>query len=111
MDPIQQKHFRNKLTSLRSELNDLEEDLKETSKPVVLDQSRVGRLSRMDAMQGQQMAMAAGRRRQTQLLKIEAALKRLDADEYGYCAVCDEEIDVRRLDFDPTSMKCIGCAE
>jgi DnaK suppressor protein len=111
MNQDQLEQFRKKLVRLRSELQDLEEAFRETSKPVELDQSRVGRLSRMDAMQGQQMAMEAGRRRQHQLLKIEAAFRRIESCEYGYCLDCDEEIDIRRLEFDPTNTRCIGCAE
>ena len=105
------EQFRQKLIQLRSELRDQEEAFRETSKPVELDQSRMGRLTRMDAMQGQQMAMEAGRRRQKQLLKIESAFRRIESGEYGYCLVCDEEIDVRRLEFDPTNTRCIDCAE
>jgi len=44
---------------------------------VELDQSKVGRLSRMDAMQVQAMAQAAVRRRDQQLQRIELALQKL----------------------------------
>ncbi|MBT7892050.1 MAG: TraR/DksA family transcriptional regulator, partial [Deltaproteobacteria bacterium] len=46
-----------------------------------------------------------------QLVKIEGALRRIEADEYGYCFVCEEEIDVRRLEFDLTSTRCVICAD
>jgi DnaK suppressor protein len=71
--------IRQKLLRLRSELQELEETFKETSEPVELDQARVGRLSRMDAMQSQQMALEAVRRRRNQLLKVEGALRRIEA--------------------------------
>jgi len=102
---------RQKLLHLRSELRELEQTSRDTSATVELDQSRVGRLSRMDALQGQQMALEAGRRRKDQLLKIEGALRRIDSGEYGYCFVCGEEIDVRRLSVDPTSTRCMKCVE
>jgi DnaK suppressor protein len=105
------EQIRQKLLSMRSELKELEESFKETSKPVELDQSSVGRLSRMDAMQAQQMAMEAVRRRQHQLLKIEGALSRIESGVYGYCFVCSEEIDVRRLSADPTNTRCMKCVE
>ena len=62
-------------------------------------------------MQAQQMALEAVRRRQLQLQKIEGALRRLDTNEYGYCFVCHEEIDDRRLAIDPTSTRCMSCVD
>ena len=102
---------RQRLLHLRSELQELEQTSRDTGATVELDQSRVGRLSRMDAMQAQQMALEAGRRRRDQLLKIEGALHRIDSGEYGYCFVCGEEIDGRRLSADPTNTRCIKCVE
>lgn len=103
--------FRQKLLQQRKEIQQLQTSLQESSQTVILDQSRVGRLSRMDAMQGQQMALEASRRRQLQLTNIKSALQRLENGEYGYCLQCGEEIDRRRLDFDPASSHCIECAE
>ena len=105
------EQFRQQLVALRLDLQAQEETFKETSQPVELDQARVGRLSRMDAMQSQQMALESSRRRQQQLVKIEGAMQRIDAGEYGRCFVCDEEIDVRRLAVDPTSTRCVACVE
>lgn len=78
--------------------------------PVKLDQDSVGRLSRIDAMQVQAMALAAERRRQAERLRIEAALKRLEEGEWGYCLVCGDEIAPARLEHDPSVAKCIQCA-
>lgn len=103
--------IRQQLIRLRSNLQEIEEISKNAGKPIELDQARVGRLSRMDAMQAQQMAQEVTRRRQHQLLKIEGALRRIESGEYGYCLVCGEEIDVRRLSIDPSNTHCIGCAE
>lgn len=82
----------------------------EGAETVELDQSRVGRLSRMDAIQQQAVAKEAQRRRQVELTRIESALKRLDEGEYGYCLSCDEEISEKRLEIDPASPLCVGCA-
>jgi len=103
--------FRQKLLQLRSELQELEETGKGTKGPVELDQAKVGRLSRMDAMQGQQMELEEARRRQHQLLKIEGALRRIESEEYGTCFICEEEIDERRLSFDLTCTRCVTCAD
>ncbi len=81
----------------------------ESAAVVELDQSKVGRLSRMDAMQAQAMAKASGQRREAVLRNIEAALKRIDDGEYGLCRDCDESINPKRLEFDPTALRCIEC--
>ena len=83
---------------------------KEAAQVVELDQTSVGRISRMDAMQGQAMAVAANQRRQIELQKIEMALKRIDAEDYGYCLECDGEIAEPRLKLDPATSLCIDCA-
>lgn len=77
---------------------------------VTLDQQSVGRLSRMDAMQRQAMAQATSRRRQARMTRIEAALARMDDDEFGYCQDCGEDIAPARLDLDPTATLCVSCA-
>jgi RNA polymerase-binding transcription factor len=105
------EQIKQKLFDLRVTLQEQEEAAKGAGQPVELDQARVGRLSRMDAMQSQQMALEAGRRRQDQLQKIAGTLQRIESGEYGCCFVCGEEIPMRRLMVDPTSTRCIGCAE
>jgi RNA polymerase-binding transcription factor len=82
----------------------------EARDPVALDQQAVGRLSRIDAFQAQQMAEAQERRRKVQLVRIEMALRRLEAGEYGYCVSCGKEIAPRRLEVDPLAERCIDCA-
>ncbi|MGI9233644.1 MAG: TraR/DksA family transcriptional regulator [Woeseiaceae bacterium] len=77
---------------------------------VELDQSKVGRLSRMDAMQAQAMAQATRERRDATLRRVAAALKRIADDEYGICCECEEPINRKRLEFDPTVILCVDCA-
>jgi DnaK suppressor protein len=79
-------------------------------KPVELDQASVGRLSRMDAMQMQAMAQEKERRRQRRMRQIEAAIARLDEDDYGYCIGCGEDIAAKRLLSDPAATHCIQCS-
>ncbi|MES9972359.1 MAG: hypothetical protein ABW092_20190 [Candidatus Thiodiazotropha sp.] len=57
------------------------------------------------------VAQETARRRQQQLSRIEGALRRIDAGECGYCFVCKQAIDIRRLNADPTITRCIECAE
>ena len=87
------------------------ETTSEDRKPVALDPASVGRLSRMDAMQVQAMAQAVEVRRRGEGRRLEAAIARIDAGEYGYCVGCGEEIAERRLETDPIVATCIRCAE
>ena len=107
---MSEQGFRDKLLQLRAELLAAAKAGKESAAIVELDQTKVGRLSRMDAMQAQAMAQASEQRREQRLRQIDAALKRIDDDEYGYCLKCDEAVNPKRLDFDPTVTLCIECA-
>ena len=105
------ERFRKKLLSLRAELLDIEELSRETTQPEELDQAGIGCLSRRDAMQAQLMAQEGTRMRKRQLQKIEGALRRIEAGEYGKCSVCEEELDARGLSVDPTTTRCENCVE
>ena len=102
--------WRDRLLALRAELESIAATGDESAAVVELDQSKVGRLSRMDAMQAQAMAKASSNRRQIMLTKITAALRRLDEDDYGFCRECEQPINPKRLEFDPTVIHCIDCA-
>ena len=102
--------WREKLTALRARLSSEDEGAAEWREPVALDQQSVGRLSRMDAMQQQQMADAEARRRKSDIARIDAALKRIDEGEFGWCLTCGEEIATKRLEIDPMATQCIICA-
>ena len=77
---------------------------------VVLDQTSVGRLSRMDALQHQAMAQATRKKRAIEVQAIKNALLRLEEGEYGYCEGCGDEIPAKRLELTPTATRCVGCA-
>ena len=103
-------HYRKRLLSLKESLLQAQESGEEAEQTVELDQTRVGRLSRMDAMQAQAMSIETGRRRRRQLLQIDAALQRIAANEFGCCQECGEDIATARLEADPTVLLCINCA-
>ena len=77
---------------------------------VKLDQTSVGRLSRMDALQSQAMLKEASRRREQSLRDISKALARIESGDYGYCEECGEEIAEKRLQINPTAIYCIECS-
>ncbi|APX94009.1 molecular chaperone DnaK [Halomonas sp. 1513] len=100
-----------RLAALRQELLADSASSSEARDTVVLDQTSVGRLSRMDAMQGQAMAKAEEERRQLALKRIEAALIRIERGDFGECIGCGEWIAAKRLEWDPLVLKCIDCAK
>ena len=110
MSSVNYESMSEKLLQLRAELEAVAATADSSAAVVELDQSKVGRLSRMDAMQAQAMALASTQRREQMLRKITAALGRIERDDFGYCQSCEEPIDVKRLDFDPTATLCIDCA-
>jgi RNA polymerase-binding transcription factor len=103
--------IRQRLLALRDELQRAASAGADSADVVELDQARVGRLSRMDAMQAQAMSQASARRRDVTLNRIAAALLRLERGDYGYCLNCDDAIARKRLEFDPVATLCITCAE
>lgn len=102
--------LKNRLVDRQFELKALDADGKSWRNTVELDQQSVGRLSRMDAMQQQEMAQAEARRRIGDLVRIDQAMKRLEEDEYGWCSECGDPIAFRRLEIDPAAHLCINCA-
>ena len=107
---INTQKFRILLEERRAELAKLMAGAADASAPVELDQQVQGRLSRVDALQGQEMAKATAERRRLEIAQIDAALERMDEDEYGYCVACGEEIAEKRLELNPAIARCVDCA-
>lgn len=103
--------LRQRMLDLRAELQATLEGADQAGETVELDQTRQGRLSRMDAMQGQAMAQAAHARASARLIAIERSLAELEADDYGECRECGTPIPLGRLMIDPTVRYCVACAE
>ena len=108
--PCQDNEIKARLEQRRQDILSLIASHEENARPVELDQTRVGRLSRMDALQSQAMAKETERRRQLELARIDTALTRLEEGIYGDCIDCDEPIAEKRLAFDPSALLCIACA-
>ncbi|WP_454061834.1 TraR/DksA family transcriptional regulator [Candidatus Nitrospira salsa] len=107
---IDVEYFRKKLIALRDEIIKIEGTGDEAAQTVELDQTKIGRVSRMDALQSQAMAKESQQRRQIRKQRIETALQRIEKDIFGLCVRCEEEIHPKRLAFDPTVLLCITCA-
>lgn len=104
------ENFHHRLVQMRDLIQELEDARRGSSDVVELDQTRTGRLSRMDALQVQAMAKAGEARAQLERRRIEAALKRIEGGDYGYCIDCEEPIAAARLEANPTVTLCVNCA-
>lgn len=110
MDPKTLETFRQRLQTRQAELLAQSAGSADSRQAVTLDQQSVGRVSRIDAMQQQQMAQAQERQRSHELVRIQQALTRLDEGEFGWCTECGEQIAPGRLEIDPSIPTCVKCA-
>jgi len=76
---------------------------------VVAPDNAIGRLSRLDSMQMQEMALDAQRRRDARIRQLREALERMDAGTFGTCAGCHQPIDYERLAAYPETTVCGAC--
>lgn len=81
----------------------------EALRPVELDQTAVGRLSRIDSLKNQGMTRNLHEREKSKLAKLEAALERLGQGLYGVCMVCQAELPYGRLLVFPEAEACARC--
>jgi DnaK suppressor protein len=109
-DDLDLHQFQERLEERLAQLQSERDAQRKESAPVELDQTKVGRLSRMDAMQQQAMAQATAQRAEVELQRVRMALSRLRGGEYGYCVKCEEDIAEGRLRVDPATLVCIDCA-
>ena len=109
MDVDRLAYFQERLEELEREIREDMDANPEDSGVVELDSS-IGRLSRMDALQNQQIALELKRRQENQLLRIENAFKRLAKGQYGLCGKCKKPIEEDRLEVFPDTVTCVRCA-
>lgn len=109
MNESEKARFRDKLKTLLSEIEEYLEKSKDSAEAVSPDKG-LGRLSRMEAMQDQQMVLELRRRRKRRKLEVINALTRLENDTFGRCIFCGGEISQNRLDAFPEVHTCVSCA-
>lgn len=110
MTEAQLQEFHQLLLDTREELRQALE-LSEAGNAPVSPDNAIGRLTRQDAMQAQQLNLEVRRRNQIRLQQVELALQKMQGGEYGMCNRCEEEISLARLRVRPESQLCIRCAE
>lgn len=97
------------LRAIEAELRATLDDSADAARPVELDQQAAGRVSRIDAIQQQQMVAAGRRRAESRLARVRQALDAVESGDYGLCRKCEEPIGVRRLRVLPESPICLRC--
>ncbi|MBP6103707.1 MAG: RNA polymerase-binding protein DksA [Gammaproteobacteria bacterium] len=108
MDSKQLTHFRAILDhwkhALMQEVDHTITEMKEASVTLLADPN--DRATQEEAFN---LELRTRDRERKLIRKIEEALKRIDAKEYGYCELCGVEIGIRRLEARPTAVLCIDC--
>ena len=99
------------LKAMRDQLETAIEDNQGQLEPVLLDQQSVGRVSRIDAIQQQQMATALKQQQRLHLQQVNRAINELDNGDYGYCQQCGDVIAFARLKARPESVMCVKCQQ
>ncbi len=97
------------LERLKAEIESYLKKSKDSAAAVEPDKG-LGRLSRMEAMQDQQMVLELRRRKKRQLFEVSNALKRIEQQIYGDCIFCGKIISTDRLDIFPEVQTCVHCA-
>ena len=98
-----------RLLSTRDSLQQQLADEGEQTQPVALDQQSIGRVSRVDAIQQQQVAVAGRQQLTLTLRQVMTALARIESGDYGYCTRCDEPSGFQRLNAQPQAPLCLRC--
>ncbi|HDZ46713.1 hypothetical protein LCGC14_0159000 [marine sediment metagenome] len=108
MNDEQLRFFRQRLLAERAEI---ETHLKEM-KDVIASRERDSDESDQASFEEELRLALRQADRESRLLKnIEAALKRIESGEYGYCEETGEPIGLARLMFRPTAKLCIEAKE
>ncbi len=108
MDVKKQEKF---TASINKQIANLETQLAENldaHTPIEPDVA-IGRLSRVDALQDQQMRLALERNRKDELARLENARRLIATGKYGTCNNCEEDIPLARLEAVPDAQMCVPC--
>ncbi len=97
----------------REELERLREEAgnEEVDPQAVAVDVAIGRLSRLDSMQMEEVRKDAVRRRNVHIHELQEALRKMDEGSYGLCEGCGDWIDYHRLEQRPEAALCRDCAK
>ena len=109
MTPQQRKQIKAKIIEDLAALEHEIIGLKEKTKPIAPDVS-LGRLTRLEMIGEQQVNEHALHEAEIRVNRLKYALQKVDNEEYGLCAECEEVIPFGRLMILPEATHCIECA-
>ena len=110
MEADQQSAFRPYIVKRLAEIEQELVELAESTEVIAPDVS-IGRLSRLDSMQHQQMALAGKQRHEEERTRLVTAEFRIDEGTYGSCLLCGNDIATERLEYQPDAVSCVPCAQ
>ncbi|HKJ87505.1 MAG TPA: RNA polymerase-binding protein DksA [Gammaproteobacteria bacterium] len=108
MNPQQLAYFRRKLLDWR---NQIVEDTSHTRRHMNQSENQADELDRASQESDRYTELRTVEREQRLLNKIDAALRRIENGEFGYCEVTGEPIGVRRLEARPVATLSIEAKE
>lgn len=108
MNQETQESFRPRIEARIQELRDNMNATAEDREAIAPDVA-IGRLSRLDSMQMQQMALGMKQRMQEEIRRLEEALGRINNGRYGACELCGNDIPSERLEYQPDAITCVSC--
>jgi len=108
MGEANKRCFRSLLVVLEQLLADR---LKSDAAEIAIGSAGADPIDRASAEEEHQTAIAARARDAAQLLEVRAALRRLDADEFGWCDETGDMIGIGRLLVCPTTTLCVDAQQ
>ena len=102
-----------RLSDIKTEIENIKKNIasfKKLTQPIAPDNA-IGRLTRMEAINSKSINEAALSKLKYTLSKLERALIKIDATEFGLCSECEEPIPFARLMIMPEADLCVQCAE
>jgi DnaK suppressor protein len=110
MNPVMQEYFRDKLKAWRDELlKESQQTIENTLQSTELQKPDLA--DRASAETDHALELRTRDRERKLISKINEALERIDADEYGYCEETGEPISVARLDARPIATLSLEAQE
>lgn len=109
MTEDQRQQCKQQLLQVQKEHKALEKEFAAAEKSVMPDQSNASRMSRIQAMQDQHIILEESRHMEMKAEEIEGGLRRVESEDFGTCFYCEEQIDFKILEIDPTITRCMKC--
>ncbi|TYB33819.1 MAG: hypothetical protein FXF49_04315 [Flexistipes sinusarabici] len=104
----EKEEVKNQIVGLIKELESEIAEFAENYQTVAPDNA-IGRLTRMEAMQAQNINNATLNNKRKRLIRLKDTLGKIDSPHFGECKACGEEIEINRLRASPEANVCSEC--